>query len=133
MKKIRLIPTISAHCDVPCGIYETDTMTNSAATCLRMVEKIIDLGEPDSIEKYNNFVRMVNTKEEHAQLCKDQLYLLWSDYFKPEHLEKIPNLHTVFWEAAKQCGKVKQTVDIDECKKLQSMVHEISHIFADSK
>jgi len=108
-------------------------MMHAAATCGRMVEKIEALGELDSVEKHNNFVRMVNTKEEHAQLCKDQLYTLWSDYFKPEHLEKFPKLHDTFWQAAKQCGKVKQTVSADECKKLADMVHDISHIFADSK
>jgi len=131
--KIPLIKTVSAHCDVPCGIYETDTMTHAAATCKKMIEKINDLGELDSIEKHNNFIRMVNTKEKHAQLCKDQLYLLWSDYFKPEHLEKFPDLHEKFWQATKQCGKVKQTVSGEECQKLADMVHEISHIFADSQ
>ena len=127
------IKTVSAHCDVPCGLYETDTMTHAAATCMRMVEKIEALGELDNIEKHNNFTRMIITKEEHAQKCKNELYTLWSDYFKPEHLEKFPNLHTSFWEATKQCGKVKQTVSAQECKKLQDMVHGIGHMFADSK
>lgn len=127
------IKTVSAHCDVPCGLYETDTMTHAAATCMRMVEKIEALGELDNIEKHNNFTRMIITKEEHAQKCKNELYTLWSDYFKPEHLEKFPNLHTSFWEATKQCGKVKQTVSAQECKKLQDMVHDIGHMFADSK
>ncbi len=75
---------------------------------------------------------MVNTKEKHAQLCKEQLYLLWSDFFKPEHLEKFPDLHTDFWMAAKQCGKVKQTVSKEECQKLIDMVHDISHLFAEA-
>lgn len=127
------IKTVKAHCDVPCGLYETDTMAHAAATCVRMVEKIEALGELDSIEKQNNFTRMVITKEEHAQKCKQELYTLWSDYFKSEHLEKFPNLHTTFWEATKQCGKVKQTVSAEECKKLQAMVHDIGHMFADSK
>jgi len=127
------IKTVSAHCDVPCGLYETDTMTHAAATCMRMVEKIEALGELDNIEKHNNFTRMIITKEEHAQKCKNELYTLWSDYFKPEHLEKFPNLHTSFWEATKQCGKVKQTVSAQECKNLQDMVHDIGHMFADSK
>lgn len=127
------LKTVSAHCDVPCGIYETDTMTHAASTCLRMMEKIADLGELDSVEKHNTFARVVATKEEHAQKCKDQLYLLWSDYFKPEHLEQFPDLHDLFWQATKQCGKVKQTVSADEAKKLQDMVHDIAHMFADSK
>lgn len=130
--KLFSIKPVYAHCDVPCGIYETDTMMHAAATTLRMVEKIEALGEVDTTEKHNNFIRMVNTKEKHSQLCKEQLYILWSDFFKPEHLEKFPNLHTDFWMAAKQCGKVKQTVSKEEAQKLIDMVHDISHLFADA-
>lgn len=130
--KLFSIKPVYAHCDVPCGIYETDTMRNAAATTLRMVEKIEALGELDNAEKHNNFVRMVATKEEHAQLCKEQLYLLWSDFFKPEHLTKFPQLHETFWMAAKQCGKVKQTVSKAEAQKLIEMVHDVSHLFAEA-
>ncbi len=130
---MRFIKPVYAHCDVPCGIYETDTMTHAAVTCAKMVEKINDLPDDNSFETRNNFVRMVATKEEHARKCKDQIYILWSDYFKSEHLEKFPSLHDTMWQAAKQCGKVKQTVSAEECQKLVDMVHEIAHIFADSK
>lgn len=131
----RFIKPVYAHCDVPCGIYETDTMTHAAATCKRMVEKYQEIGEVDDEDpaSMNTAIRCVATKEEHAQKCKDQLYLLWSDYFKPEHLEKFPDLHDTFWQATKQCGKVKQTMDIGECDTLIKMVHDISHMFADSK
>jgi nickel superoxide dismutase len=131
----RFIKPVYAHCDVPCGIYETDTMTHAAATCKRMVEKYHEIGEVDDEdpESMNTAIRCVLTKEEHAQRCKDQLYLLWSDYFKPEHLEAFPELHTVFWQATKQCGKVKQTMSVEECDTLVSMVHDIAHMFQDSK
>lgn len=133
--KKRFIKPVYAHCDVPCGIYETDTMTHAAATCKRMVEKYQELGEVDdeSPESMNAAVRCIMTKEEHARTCKEQLYLLWSDYFKPEHLEQFPNLHETFWMAAKQCGKVKQSMSIDECDKLIDMVHDVAHMFLDSK
>ena len=131
MKLFKIKP-VYAHCDVPCGIYETDTMTHAAATTLKMIEKIDGLGELDSPEKHNNFIRMVNTKEKHAQKCKQELYILWSDFFKPEHLEKFPDLHQTFWMAVKQCGTVKQTVSKEECQKLVDMVHEIGHVFQDA-
>lgn len=131
----KFIKPVYAHCDVPCGIYETDTMTHAAATCKRMVERYLEIGEVDdeNPESMNAAIRCVVTKEKHAQTCKNQLYLLWSDYFKPEHLEKYPDLHTTFWQAAKQCGKVKQTMSLEECDKLIEMVHDIAHLFADSK
>lgn len=131
----RFIKPVYAHCDVPCGIYETDTMTHAAATCKRMVEKYQEIGEVDdeNPESMNTAIRCVMTKEEHAQKCKDQLYLLWSDYFKPEHLEAFPDLHTKFWETTKQCGKVKQSMSIEACDELIEQVHDIAHMFADSK
>ncbi|MFT4532619.1 MAG: nickel superoxide dismutase [Candidatus Saccharimonadales bacterium] len=135
----RLFKPVYAHCDVPCGIYETDTMTHAAATCKRMVEKYNEIGNPlasgddESPESMNTAIRCVMTKEEHAQKCKDELYLLWSDYFKPEHLEAFPDLHEKFWMAAKQCAAVKQHMSIEECDKLVDMVHGIAHMFNDSK
>lgn len=131
----RFIRPVSAHCDVPCGIYETDTMQHAADTCVRMTEKIEALNDTagEKSDVHNNFIRMVMTKEKHAQLCKEQIYTLWSDYFKPEHLEKFPDLHDTLWQAAKQCSKVKQSISKDEAQKLVEVVHAIAHIFADSK
>ena len=128
-----LIKPVYAHCDVPCGIYETDTAKHAADTCLRMIEKIEALGEIDSTEKQANFVRMTTTKEVHAQKVKDELYLLWSDYFKPEHLERFPDLHTTFWNAVKQASKVKQTYSKEECQKLIEAVNGVADLFEQSK
>lgn len=130
----KFIKPVYAHCDVPCGIYETDTMRHAADTCLKMIEKIEAL--PDDMgmksDAHNNYIRMVMTKEKHAQLCKDQIYVLWSDYFKPEHLEAFPDLHDKLWQAAKQCSKVKQTVSREECQKLIGQVAEIAKVFEES-
>lgn len=130
---MKLLKTVHAHCDVPCGIYETDTMMHAAETCRRMIQKIEELGELDSVEKHNTFVRSVMTKEHHGQKVKDELYILWSDYFKPEHIERYPDLHQTLWAAAKQASVVKQTVSMPEAEKLLEMVHEIAHLFADTK
>jgi len=133
MKELFKLKTVSAHCDIPCGIYETDTMTHSVETCRRMIQKIDALGEIDNVEKQNTLIRSVMNKERHAQKVKHELYILWSDYFKPEHLETFPDLHDKIWKAAKQASTVKQTVSMDEVQKLADMVHEIAHMFADSK
>jgi len=130
---MQLLKTADAHCDIPCGIYETDTITHATETCRRMIQKITELGELDNLEKHNTFVRSVMNKEKHAQRVKHELYVLWSDYFKPEHLEKYPDLHDKLWKAAKQASVVKQTVNMDEVEKLGEMVHDIAHLFAETK
>lgn len=130
---MKLIKTVYAHCDIPCGVYETDTMRHSAETCKKMVGKINDLGELDSIEKYNTFVRCVNNKERHAQKVKNELYILWSDYFKPEHVDKYPDLHDTLWRTVKQASEVKHTVSMEEAQKLCDMVHDVHHLYTDSR
>lgn len=130
---MKLLKTAYAHCDIPCGIYETDTMMHSAETCRRMIQKIEGFGELDSIEKHNGFVRSVMNKEKHAQKVKREIYILWSDYFKPEHFEAHPDLHQQLQAVAKQASVVKQTVSMEEADKLVSMVHDVAHLFADTK
>lgn len=130
---MKLFGTVYAHCDVPCGIYETDTMKHAADTCKVMVEKAEALGELDDMEHMNQFVRIVSTKEKHAERVKHEVAVLWGDYFKPEHLEKYPNLHDKVWQTLKQASKVKQGMDIDACVKLQEQVAELAEIFVATK
>lgn len=130
---MKLFGTVYAHCDVPCGIYETDTMRHAADTCKVMVEKAQALGDTDDFEHMNQFVRIVATKEKHAERVKREVSVLWSDYFKPEHLEKYPDLHEKVWQTLKQASKVKQSMDLDQCVKLQEQVAELAGIFAETK
>ena len=136
---ISILPqdTAYAHCDVPCGIYDPKPAQIAAATVLKMVQKINDInaapGTPEELQARNSFVRMVWTKEEHARKCKEELLILWTDYFKPEHLERFPDLHTKFWNAAKLCSKNKQTIDLNFAQELVKAVDEIADIFAKSK
>lgn len=129
----RLIKPVYAHCDIPCGIYETDTLKHAAETCRRMIQKIEEIGQPDTAEKHNNFIRAVTNKERHAQKFKHEVSVLWSDYFKPEHAEKLPELHDVLWRAAKQASRVKQTASMEEVEKLIALAAEVDDLFQRSK
>lgn len=131
---IKLLPKVHAHCDVPCGIYDPRPAQIAAATVLKMVEKIEGLPvENPSVEDRSNLVRMVWTKEEHARKCKEEILLLWTDYFKPEHLVVFPDLHAIFWKAAKLCSENKQHVNRELAQKLVTAVDEIASMFASSK
>ncbi len=124
-----------AHCDVPCGIYETDTMRHAVETVKSMTVKLLALkqqGEGD-MQFVNTSARMVATKEEFAHKCKTEILILWTDYFKPEHLQKWPDLHEKVWKAAKLCSEVKRSVDLAKVEALDNAVAEIARIFAESK
>ena len=104
LNKVFPLRSVYAHCDIPCGIYTTESMQTAAATVVKMVEKIEEANSTDT----HNISRFTMAKEEHAQICKDELLILWTDYFKEEHLGAFPELHDTFWKAAKLCSKVKQ-------------------------
>ena len=126
--------TAYAHCDVPCGIYDPKPAQIAAQTILKMVQKISELPkENPTVNDRNSFVRMVWTKEEHGRKCKEELLILWTDYFKPEHLEKFPDLHDKFWKAAKLCSKNKQEVNLEAAEQLVKAVDEITDIFYKTK
>ena len=125
---------VYAHCDVPCGIYDPKPAQIAAATVLKMVEKIEALPKKNpTVNDRNSFVRMVWTKEEHARKCKEELLILWTDYFKPEHLTIFPNLHETIWRAAKLCSRNKQEVSLEVAQELVKAVNEIAEIFNKTK
>lgn len=130
---MKLFGTVYAHCDIPCGVYETDTMRNSAYTCKVMVQKIQELGDMSDPNHHNNAVRMIMVKEKHAETVKHEARILWGDYFKPEHLSEHPDLHDKVWQIMKQASTVKHTVDLDESQKLIDLVAELADIFASTK
>lgn len=131
----RVLPVgfADAHCDVPCGIYDPRDAIQAAQTVIRMTELIEAMGVPSSLADYNSFVRYVTVKEEHAEKAKHDVLVLWTDYFKPEHLAAHPQLHTKVWEACKLGGHVKQHVDMDAAQKFKAALEEIGEAFAETK
>ena len=130
------IEPLYAHCDVPCGIYDPHLAAVAAKTVYTMVKKATELPLPDPkgspaqvLEYRNTIVRMVTTKEQHAQLCKQELLILWTDYFKPEALKLFPDLHDTFWRAAKLCSYNKQHMDLAKAQELMDAVAKISEMF----
>jgi nickel superoxide dismutase len=114
-----------AHCDIPCGIYDPISAKIAAQTVLKMVMRIQSLDD----QQGNSFSRYVAVKEQHAELVKHEVDVLWHDYFKPEHLEKYPDLHTMVWETTKLASANKQGVDLDAAQKLVASVDKIAETF----
>ena len=128
--KLFSIKVVHAHCAVPCGIYDPISAKIAAQTVLKMAIRMeaVEL-PPKDISTPNSMARYIAVKEEHAQIVKNELNILWSDYFKPEHLEKYPDLHDLFWNANKLAGSNKQNVSSDSAKSLVETVDKIAKIF----
>jgi nickel superoxide dismutase len=125
---------VHAHCDIPCGIYDPAGAQTAAKTVAKMVDLIgqIDAGSTALADR-NKFVRCVHVKEEHAEIVKREVQVIWSDYFKPEHLAANPDLHTKVWNVLKLAGKNKQSVDADAAAELEAAVKEFADIFWSTK
>ncbi|MDP9270155.1 MAG: superoxide dismutase, Ni [Chloroflexota bacterium] len=115
--------TASAHCDIPCGVYDPEQARIEAESCYRIIEKYA----ASSDELYRQ--RCVVVKEERAELTKHHIDVLWHDYFKPEHLEKYPDLHDVCWKASKAASKVKQTTDLASAEELLGLIDKIDEMW----
>ena len=126
----------SAHCDIPCGIYDPVAAKIAAQTVQKMAMRIEAAEEPKAgatvSEKatFNNTIsRYITVKEEHAQLVKQELDILWHDYFRPDHLEQYPDLHESIWQANKLASQNKQSVSLESAKQLVGAVDKIAEIF----
>ena len=124
-----LAPTITAraHCDLPCGVYDPEQARIEAESCYKILEKYA------ANEDKTFRGRAMHIKEERAELVKHHLDVLWHDYFKPEHLEKHPNLHDLFWNATKLAGESKKSEEPAQGQKLLDAVDEVAKVFWETK
>ena len=134
------IRRVEAHCDIPCGIYDPIAAKIAAQTVLKMVMRLEAMEPPspsssaeDRRASFNTANRYIVVKEEHATLVKSELDILWHDYFRPDHLEKYPDLHTTVWNANKLASQNKQGVNLEAAQQLVEAVDRISEIYWDTK
>jgi nickel superoxide dismutase len=119
---------VSAHCDVPCGIYDPSEAQLSAKTVKAMFDKYAAV-QGDDDAALNSKVRMITTKEKHADDCKRHLLVLWTDYFKQPHLDQYPDLSMKIKTACGTASKCKQEMDPANADLLIQQVDEIAEIF----
>ncbi len=120
---------VSAHCDLPCGIYDPAQAKLEAESVKACMTKVQDNADPDFK------ARALAIKEERSDLVKHHLWVLWTDYFKPPHFEKYPNLNQLFNEATKLAGAggTKASWDVAVADDLLAKIDEIAAIFWETK
>jgi nickel superoxide dismutase len=114
---------VHAHCDLFCGVYDPAQAMIEAKSCLNSATKYQD--SDDEVFR----ARCISIKEERAELAKHHLWVLWTDFFKPHHLEQFPNLHDLFWRATKAAGDAKKSMDPQVSRALVDAVQEVSDVF----
>ncbi len=119
--------TAYAHCDLPCGVYDPAQARVEAESVRGIQQKFQDSDDPVFKQ------RAVLIKEERADLVKHHLWVLWTDYFKPNHLEAYPDLHDKFWTATKLAGEAKKSQDPTQGQQLLDAIAEIDRIYQETK
>ena len=126
---------VHAHCDLPCGVYDPAQARIEAESVMAIQQKYQDAESQkkptESADDYR--ARALLIKEQRADLVKHHLWVLWTDYFKPEHIEKHPDLHDKFWKATKLAGDAKKAQDPSQGKELIQAIDEIDGIFKATK
>jgi nickel superoxide dismutase len=117
----------AAHCDLPCGVYDPAQARIEAESVKNCQQKYQESDDPVFRE------RAIFIKEERADLVKHHLWVLWTDYFTPEHLEEFPDLHDKFWQATTLAGDAKKSQDPAQGQQLIDAIEEIANIFWKTK
>lgn len=122
----KFIKPVYAHCDLPCGVYDPAQARIEAESVLGIMNKYDGLSETDK-------TRAIFIKEDRCEKVKHHLWVIWTDYFKEEHLDLHENLHDLFWRATKQAGACKKSVDANDAQKLLDLIQEVDEVFKQSK
>lgn len=117
-----------AHCDIPCGIYDPHLAQVGALTVIRMMDLIADArGDAHAVS------RLAKVKEEHAELVKHEIRIIWGDYIKEEHLVKHGKLHELVHNIMQLSSKARQSTDRKVAEELLAKVNQFAEIFWETK
>ncbi|MGH9000124.1 MAG: superoxide dismutase, Ni [Acidimicrobiia bacterium] len=116
-----------AHCDLPCGVYDP-AQARIEAESIRGIQEKYQASDDEVFRQ-----RAIIIKEQRAEVTKHHLWVLWTDYFKPEHVERYPHLHDLFWRATKAAGEAKKSTDTAQGEALLDLIAQIDKIFWETK
>ncbi|MFD2180056.1 superoxide dismutase, Ni [Veronia pacifica] len=135
IERIHSFGEVSAHCDIPCKIYDPHHAQIAVLTMIRTLDLLEELNQKDSLTKTEEaqFVRLVAQKEEHGIKVKDEIRVIWGDYFKQPQLDAFPEIHELTHSIMLLTSKLKQGLDRDVGEQLLEKVNRFAQIFWESK
>jgi nickel superoxide dismutase len=95
-----------------------------------LIDKIVKTHDQiEEAEFTNSMARYIAVKEEHAELVKHEIRVIWGDFIKEKHLEEYPQLHNLVHKIMSLGSKSRQTVDRETALSLLNAVNEFAEIF----
>lgn len=125
----------SAHCDIPCKIYDPAVAQINALTVIRMMDLIAELDQKETLSLSDQalLTRLVTQKEEHAAKVKDEIRVIWGDYYKQPQFDLLPDAHELTHKIMLQASKCKQNIDRSLGLELLNLVNEFAEGFWKTK
>lgn len=132
------LPVVYAHCDIPCKIYDPHNAQMAAHSVIRMIDMIEELKKeddsPEAKKVYvHQLVRLTKVKEDHAEIVKHEVRVIWGDYFKEEQIKANPDIHELVHSIMMLASKARQTLDRKAAEELLVKVQEFAEIFFKTK
>lgn len=127
--------TASAHCDIPCKIYDPSTAHIAALTVIRMMDMIAELKEKEtlSVDDHAQLGRLVAQKEEHAAKAKEEIRIIWGDYFKQPQFDQVAGIHELVHSIMLQGSKCRQNTDRAVGVEFLALINQFAEAFWSTK
>ena len=129
------VEPVAAHCDIPCKIYDPAIALVSALSVVRLMDIMAEAAEKDGSElaKMNTIARCVLRKEEEAEKVKQEIRVIWGDYFKAPQMEKHPDIHALAHSIMLKGSACKQEANRADGEALVELVNQFAEKFWDTK
>ena len=129
-----------AHCQIPCGIFDDELRFTELEEHITTIEKSMTMITQLSAENppnWNQIVRWVDNKEDHAGKFSEII----SDYFLAQRIkpvndedkmkkEKYFRQLSLVHELIVYAMKTKQTTDLEQVKKLRSLLADFKAAYS---
>ena len=123
------IKNACAHCDIPCKIYDPAVSLVAALSVVRLTDILLEIDDLSSLDSQSKLARVVVQKEDEAQKVKDEVNIIWGDYFKEPQLEGFPETHEIVHGIMRLGSKCKQEVSREAAEELLQELNRFADIF----
>ena len=121
---------VHAHCDIPCKVYDPSIAQYAALSVVRLIDIIEEVDEKNPQKVIIAQVsRLTTSKEEQAQMVKDEIAVIWGDYFKEPQIKEYPEIHELVHSIMMAGSKCKQELSRKNGEDLLDKVNEFAKIF----
>ena len=133
--KIKPIENVSAHCDIPCKIYDPITAQIAALTVVRLMDIMEETqgGDVSDLNMQNTISRCIFRKEEEAEKVKHEIRIIWGDYFKQPQFEKFPGVNGLVHKIMQTASGCKQEPTRATGEALVQQVNQFAEMFWNTK